>query len=119
MVYFDDVVAQTRTGWDVNLVGFVARLEFLGLEFLETLQAGLAFGLAPLGVAAYPFQFGLDRLLVGRLLALFLFQPLFLCRQPVRVVALVGNAPAAVQFQDPTGGIVLRTKKEDCLDKSL
>jgi hypothetical protein len=47
----DDQVAEARTRRDVDLVGLVAALELLGLQFLEARQARLALGLAPLGVA--------------------------------------------------------------------
>ena len=40
------------------------------------------------------------------LLAAFLLQPLLLLRQPGRVVALVGNAAAAVELEDPAGDVV-------------
>ncbi len=40
------------------------------------------------------------------ILAAFLLQPLLLLHQPGRIIALVGNALAAVEFEDPPGDIV-------------
>ncbi len=40
------------------------------------------------------------------LLAAFLLQPLLLLHQPGRVIALVGNALAAVEFEDPPRHVV-------------
>ena len=46
------MAAEMRARRDVDLVGLAALLEFLRLQFLEALQAGLALGLAALGVLA-------------------------------------------------------------------
>ena len=40
------------------------------------------------------------------LLAALLLQPLLFLHQPGRIVALVGNALAAVELEDPAGDIV-------------
>ncbi|MNG89271.1 hypothetical protein D3C79_481300 [compost metagenome] len=102
----DDLVAQARTGRDVDLVGFAALLEFLRLHFFKALQTGLGLGLAGLGAFAHPFQFLFHGLLVGALLLGFLRQALGLGFQPARVVAFVRDTGAAVQFQDPASDVV-------------
>jgi hypothetical protein len=55
---------------------------------------------------ANPLELFLHRLHAGVFLLLLDLQPLFLLVQPVGVVALPGDAGAAVQFQDPLGGVV-------------
>ena len=63
-------------------------------------------GLARLRVLAHPFQFLLHRLHVGVDLLVFGFQARFLLLQPARVVALPRDAVAAVEFENPLGGVV-------------
>src|SRR3954468_14390529 len=91
---------------DEDLVGLVALLVFVVGQFLEAGQAGLALGLAALRVGARPLQFLLHRLGAGVFGALLGFQARFLLLQPRGVVALVGNAAAAVQLQDPLRRVV-------------
>ena len=40
------------------------------------------------------------------LLAAFLGEPFLLLREPGRVIALVGNAAAAIELEDPAGDVV-------------
>src|SRR5690606_3209177 len=68
--------------------------------------AGLGLGLAPLGVLAHPFELLLDGALAGGFGSLFLLQALFLLLEPGAVVALPGNAMAAVEFENPFAGVV-------------
>ena len=103
---FDHQIAQPRPRRDVQILGFVTLLEFLRFQFLEAGHAGLALGVATLGVGAHPFQFRLHGLGVGGFLFLLDFQPLFLLFQPGGVVALPRNAVTAIQFQNPAGDIV-------------
>jgi hypothetical protein len=42
----------------------------------------------------------------GLVLARLLFQPLGLLLQPAGIIALVGDAAAAVEFEDPAGDVV-------------
>ncbi len=63
-------------------MGFVALLVIDFRHLVEALQAGLALGLARLGVAAHPFQFLLHRLHVGVDLLGFGFQARLLLLQP-------------------------------------
>ena len=69
-------------------------------------QARLALGAAALGVLPGPFQFLGDRLLARLFLVLFLLEAVFLLHQPLGVVALPRDAAAAVEFEDPLGGVV-------------
>ena len=105
-VGFDHQFAQARAGRNVDFVGLVALLEFCRRQFLEALHAGLALGLARLGIGAHPFQFALQGFAQAFLLALFGGEALFLLFQPGGVIALPGNAMAAIQFQDPAGDVV-------------
>jgi hypothetical protein len=102
----DDQVAQTRAGRDVDLVGLVAGLEFLRLQLVEPGHARLALGMAALRVGAHPFQLVLHGLDAGLLLLLLQLQALLLLLQPGGIVALPGDAVAAVELQDPAGDIV-------------
>jgi len=81
-------------------------LVFVVGEFLEAGNARLALGLAALGVLAHPLQFLLQSLGTGFLALLLGLQAGLLLVQPGAVVALVGNAVAAVQFENPLGRVV-------------
>src|SRR5690606_23153539 len=52
------------------------------------------------------FQFLFQGLGAGFLALVFGFQAVALLDQPLGVIALVGDAVAAVEFQDPLGGVV-------------
>src|SRR5690606_3820382 len=106
VVQFDDLIPQALAGRDVDLVGFAALLEFLGLHFLEALQAGLGLGLATFCALAHPLQLGLHGLGVGGFLLGLGGQAVGLGFQPLGVVALERDTMAAVQFQDPAGDVV-------------
>src|SRR5690606_18572121 len=86
-VQFDDLIPQALAGRDVDLVGFAALLEFLGLHFLEALQAGLGLGLATFCALAHPLQLGLHGLGVGGFLLGLGGQAVGLGFQPLGVVA--------------------------------
>ncbi len=102
----DHFVAQALGHRDEDLLRLVALLVFEVGQFLEAGQPRLALGLAGLGVLAHPLQFLLHRLGVRVLGLLLLLQARFLLLQPGAVVALPRNARAAVQFEDPFGGVV-------------
>src|SRR5690606_58658 len=102
----DHLAAQALARRDEDLVGLVALLVVDRLQFLDARQARLALGAAALGVLPRPLQLLLDRLLAGLFLVLFLLEPLFLLLQPLGVVALPRDAAAAVQLEDPLGGVV-------------
>ena len=103
---FHHQFAQPWPRRDVEFLGFVALLEFLRFQFLEPGDAGLALGVAALGIGAHPFQLRLHRLDMGGFLLLLDFQPLLLLLQPGGVVAFPRNAPAPIQFQNPAGDVV-------------
>ena len=75
-------------------------------QFLVALIARLGLGLTRLRRGRDPLLLALQRLLVGGVLAAFLHQPLLLLHQPGRVVALVGNALAAIELEDPRRDVV-------------
>src|SRR5690606_39529441 len=102
----DDVVAQALTRRNEDLVGLLPLLVLDRLQLLQARQARLALGTAALGVLPGPLQLALDGLLAGLLLVLFLPEALVLLLEPLGVVALPGNAAAAVQLEDPLGGVV-------------
>src|SRR5690606_22548956 len=102
----DDVVAQALARRNEDLVGLLPLLVLDRLQLLQAGQARLALGTAALGVLPGPFQLALNGLLAGLLLVLFLPEALVLLLEPLGVVALPGNAAAAVQLEDPLGGVV-------------
>ena len=61
---------------------------------------------AALGVGADPFELGGDRALASELGAIGLREALLLLLEPARVVAAVGDSPAAVELEDPAGDVV-------------
>src|SRR4249919_2821985 len=106
VLQLDHLVAQALARRDEDLVGLVAALVVERLQFFQALQARLALAAAALGVLARPLQFLLQRLLARLFLRLFQLQALALLLQPVAVVALPRNAAAAVELEDPLGGVV-------------
>ena len=102
----DHFMAQALGHGNEDFVGLVALLVFKVGQLLKAGQAGLALGLTRLGVLARPFQLFLERP-GARFFALVLqHQSLLLLLQPGAVIAFVGNAVAAVKFQNPLGGVV-------------
>ncbi len=75
-------------------------------QVLVALIARLGFRLPRARRGCDPLLLAGERALVRRLLAAFLLQPLLLLHQPGRVVALVGDAAAAVELEDPAGDVV-------------
>src|SRR5439155_3118770 len=102
----DHHVAEMRPGRDVDLVGLVSLLRLGGLELLEARKARLAFGAPPLGIGAHPFELLLHRLDARGFLLGFDLEAALLLLEPARVIALPGNAVAAVELEDPAGDIV-------------
>ena len=102
----DHLLAQAVGHRNEDLVGLIALLVFKVAELLKARQTGFALGLAGLGVLAGPLQLLLQGL-GARLFAFLLgLQARLLLAQPVAVVAFVRNAGAAVEFQNPLGGVV-------------
>ncbi len=89
---------------DLHLVELDVAL--LGDQLLVARQARLGLRAFALGVRAHPFELGGDRALAALVRARFLGQARLLLLEPARVVALVGDAPAAVELEDPAGDVV-------------
>ena len=75
-------------------------------QFLVALIARLRLGLAGARRGGDPLLLARERLLARLLLAALLRQPLLLLLQPGRIVALVGDAAAAIELEDPAGDVV-------------
>ena len=75
-------------------------------KLLVALVARLGFRLPGARRGGDPFLLARERALVRLLLAAFLLEPLLLLLQPGRVIALVGNAAAAVELENPAGDVV-------------
>ncbi|WDT78470.1 MAG: hypothetical protein MPW14_14825 [Candidatus Manganitrophus sp.] len=104
---FDHLVAEARAGRDEDFLGLVARLRSRSTPAPRSaLRRALLLAWRPLGVCAHPFELLLHRLLAGALLLLLLREALLLLLQPGGVVALAGDAAAAVELQDPLGHVV-------------
>ena len=83
-------------------------LLFAGLpqQFFIALIARLGFGLPRLRRSRDPFLLARQRALMRHIFAAFLFETLLLLHQPGGVIALVGYALAAVEFEDPAGDVI-------------
>ena len=102
----DDVLAEAGAVRDDDLGGGdLLALGFRG-ELVVGVDAGLLLGLAGLGALADPFELAGEGLLAGLVLAGLLQQALGLLLEPGGVVALVGDAAAAVELEDPAGDVV-------------
>src|SRR5690606_40580133 len=67
---------------------------------------GFGFGLSCLGTLTHPFQFPLEGLLLGTVVACLLVQTFDLLSQPRCVIPLVGDALTAVEFEDPRRDVI-------------
>ena len=105
----------------VDLEHLVAEAGAVGNEYLEVLlllldvlveeavvgcQTGFALGVARLGGHAHPFQLALQGLAALAFLLLFHGQAGGFLFEPRGVVALPGDALAAVKFENPAGHVV-------------
>src|SRR5207253_536032 len=95
----EHLLAQVWPGRDVDLDLIQLHVSLLGYQLLVAGQAGLGFRTPALGVRAHPLQLGGDRARAPLLRALLLCQARLLLLEPARVVALVGNALAAVELE--------------------
>ena len=93
-------IGMTILGRSVDLV---LRLRH---ELLVAGDAGLRLRLAGLGRGRDPFLLAIDGALARHVLTAFLGEALLLLNEPSGVVALVGVAPGAVEFEDPAGDVV-------------
>ena len=106
VVEVDDVVAEPLGDRNDDLRHGV----LLGVGDLEqllvALVARLRLGLPRLGRGLHPLALALERAAARLVLAAFLQHALLFLRQPGGVVALVGNAAAVVELEDPAGDVV-------------
>src|SRR6185312_16943401 len=98
---FDHLVAEALGDGNEDLLRLVAFLMLVRRELLEARNPRLALGLATLRVRAHPLELPLHRLDARGLLPGFAREPLFLLRQPRRVVAFPRDAVAAVELEYP------------------
>ena len=99
-------VAEARARRDVDLDRVELDVLLVLQEPLVRVDAGLGLGLAGAGRHAHPLQLAGQRALARALLLLLHGQAGLLLLQPARVVALEGQAAAAVELQDPAGDVV-------------
>ena len=102
----DHLIAQTFAVGDDDLRRGRAFQHSLARHLVIARNTGLALGLTRLGTRTDPLEFFFQRFLLGFVFARFLLHPLGLLVQPSRIVALVRDATAAVQFQNPRGDII-------------
>ena len=103
---FDDIVAEPLGDRNDDLRRRRRLVVLLGDEIFVALDAGLGFGLARLGARGDPFGLGFELALARLFLAAFLREALLLLLQPGRIIALIGNAAAAIEFENPARDIV-------------
>ena len=102
----DHVLAEPLGHRNGDLRGLGLLLAGLLQQFLIALVARLGLGLARLGRGRDPFLLARQRALMRGVLAAFLREALLLLRQPGGVIALVGNALAAIEFENPARDVV-------------
>ena len=100
------LLAEARARRDVDLDLVELDVALFGDQLLVAGQARLGLRAFALGVGAHPFELGGDRALAALFRALFLGHARLLLLEPARVVALVGDALAAVELEDPAGDVV-------------
>ena len=103
---FDDDVAETRTGRDVDLGDLDLLRRVLAQQLFVGVEARLALRLPGARRHANPFELALERPLPLGLGLLLLRQPLLLLLEPRRVVPFPGNAAAAIELENPAGDVV-------------
>ena len=102
----DDVVAETLGHRDYDLRRLRSLLGRLLDKFVVALNARLVLGLARLGRSGDPFLLALERPLARLFFAALLLEALVLLAEPGRVVALIRDAAAAIELEDPARDIV-------------
>ena len=106
MVEGDDVLPEPFGDRNDDLRGLGLLLAGLRQQLLVALVARLRLGLPRARRSGDPFLLARERALVRLVLAAFLLEPLLFLHQPRRVIALVGNAAAAVELENPAGDVV-------------
>ena len=102
----DDQVAETRAGRNVDLDLLDLLRRVLVEQLLVGVETRLALGLPRARRHADPLELALQRLLPLGLGLLLVRQPLLLLIEPGRVVALPRDAGAAIELENPLGGVV-------------
>ena len=102
----DDVLPQPLHHRNDDLRALGGLLRGLLHQVLVALIARLGFGLARARGSRDPFPLARERALVRRFLAALLLETLLLLPEPGRIIALVGDAAAAIELEDPTGHVV-------------
>src|SRR5512133_2391885 len=106
MLEFDDVVAEPLGDGNDDLRRLRRALVAPGDEVLVALDAGLRFCLTCLRRRGDPLALAFERALARLFLAAFLQEALLLLSEPGRVIALVGDAAAAIELENPAGNVV-------------
>ncbi len=102
----DDAVAQALGHRDEDLLRLVALLVSYERTAPRSAPARLALGLPRLRIGAHPLELLLHGLDARDFLLGLDLQALLLLLEPGAVVALPGDAVAAVELEDPLGGVV-------------
>ncbi|MPL74131.1 hypothetical protein SDC9_19941 [bioreactor metagenome] len=105
-VELDHLAAKARAVRDDDLRGADPFLLGLVRHLLIGRDTRLRLRLTRLGAGADPLEFLGHDFLLGLVLARFLFEPLRLLLEPGGVVALVGDAAAALELENPRGDVV-------------
>ena len=105
-VGLDHDVAEPGSGRHVDLNLVELDVAILREQRLVGVEAGLGLVAPSAGVHPHPLELLVDRALARRVLARLLLEPGALLLQPARVVALVGDAAATVELEDPAGDVV-------------
>ena len=98
-------------GRDEDFLGLIAFLVFDGVHLLEACQMCLTLGLKGLEIGAHPLQLLLHGIHVD--IDLHLFQVHLILLQSAGLVAIQGNALAAVQFQNRLSGEVSQMNRPE------
>ena len=102
----DDQVAQPGSGGDDDLRGLRRPVVGFGEQRLVSRDSRLALGLARPRRGADPFELARQGAATRRFAFFLLGQPLLLLVQPGGIVALPGDAPAAVELENPARDVV-------------
>ena len=105
-VEIDNVLAEPLGDRNDDLRGLRLLLAGLLEQLLIALVARFGFGLPGARRRRDPFLLAGERALTRLFLAAFLREPLLLLHQPRRIIALVRNAAAAIELEDPASDIV-------------
>ena len=106
VVGLDDEVAEPRARRDVDLDAVEPHVALLGEQLLVGAEAGLRLRVPRPRRRAHPLQLAREGAAAGRLALLLVREPHLLLLEPAGVVALVRDALAAVELEDPAGDVV-------------